>query len=451
MKPFHVKKFIQWGLTVFMTLLLAACGGDNNDSNSDSSGNIVTTANSTMPANAFAATLIGSQEVPPTLSTAIGNGAVVVDPVTRIMKASVNTAGIFGIAAHIHEAVPGVAGPIIFPLTEPAPGNGIWTTQVTLTEAQFNALKAGNYYFNVHSTAFPNGEIRGQILHQLPQSGGTSATTPITFINVLNSAQQIPATLSAATAIGIAIVDPVAKTLSTSIASAGIAGNAASIRAGTAGTNGPIVFSLIETAAGSGIWIAKVALTDAQIGAIASGGYYFEVRSVAFPEGEIRGQITQTTTGVATTGAGTTGTGSIGTGLTGFGLTGTGITGTGLTGTGIIGMGTTGTDTTGIGTIGTGAIGTGTTGIGTIGTGAIGTGTTGIGTIGTGAIGTGTTGVGTTGTGVIGTGTTGIGTTGTGAISTPGIGTTGIGTIGTGIGTTTIGTTTTGAALSGGI
>jgi hypothetical protein len=457
MKPFHVKKFIQWGLTVFMTLLLAACGGDNNDSNSDSSGNIVTTANSTMPANAFAATLIGSQEVPPTLSTAIGTGAVVVDPVTRIMKASINTAGIFGIAAHIHEAAPGVAGPIIFPLTEPAPGSGIWTTQVTLTEAQFNTLKAGNYYFNVHSTAFPNGEIRGQILHQLPQSGGTSATTPITFINVLNGAQQIPATLSAATAIGIALVDPVAKTLSTSIASAGIAGNAASIRAGTAGINGPIVFSLIETAAGSGIWIAKVALTDAQIGAITSGGYYFEVRSVAFPEGEIRGQITQTTTGVATTGAGTTGTGSTGTGLTGFGLTGTGITGTGITGTGIIGMGTTGTDTTGIGTIGTGAIGTGTTGIGTIGTGAIGTGTTGIGTIGTGAIGTGTTGIGTIGTGAIGTGTTGIGTTGTGAIGTgtPGVGTIGTGAIGTGtpgvgtIGTGAIGTGTTGIGTIG--
>jgi hypothetical protein len=454
MKPFHVKKFSQWGLTVFMAFLLAACGGDNNDSNP---GNIVTTANSTMPANAFAATLIGSQEVPPTLSTATGTGTVVVDSVTRIMKASINTAGIFGIAAHIHEAAPGVAGPIIFPFTETAPGSGIWTTQATLTEAQFNALKAGNYYFNVHSTAFPNGEIRGQILHQLPQSGGTSATTPISFINVLNGAQQIPATLSSATAIGIAIVDPVAKTLSTSIASAGIAGNAASIRAAATGIIGPIVFSLTETAAGSGIWIAKAPLIDAQINTITSGGYYFEVRSIAFPDGEIRGQIMQTagigTTGAVTTGTGLTGTGLTGTGVTGTGVTGTGVTGTGITGTGVTGTGVTGTGVTGTGVTGTGVIGTGVIGTGVIGTGVIGTGVTGTGVTGTGVTGTGVTGTGITGMGIIGTGTTGTGTTGIGTIGTgtTGFGTTGTGaistgTIGTGIGTTTTNTTLTGGA-----
>jgi hypothetical protein len=57
-----------------------------------------------------------------------------------------------------------VAGPIIIPLAQTAPGSGTWTASGTLTDAQLALLNAGNYYFNVHSAAFPNGEIRGQIV-----------------------------------------------------------------------------------------------------------------------------------------------------------------------------------------------------------------------------------------------------------------------------------------------
>ena len=141
MKSFRIKTFMQWGLAVFMTLLLAACGGDDN--NSTASG-AVNAANSTVPANTFTATLTGAQETPSKPSGAGGAGVVLIDPNTRLMKATINTAGIAGTAAHIHEAAPGVAGPIIFPLTETSPGSGIWTTQTTLTEAQLNTLKAGN-------------------------------------------------------------------------------------------------------------------------------------------------------------------------------------------------------------------------------------------------------------------------------------------------------------------
>lgn len=34
--------------------------------------------------------------------------------------------------------------------------------------SQWAALRAGNYYFNVYRTAFPGGELRGQLFRQLP-------------------------------------------------------------------------------------------------------------------------------------------------------------------------------------------------------------------------------------------------------------------------------------------
>lgn len=79
------------------------------------------------------------------------------------MTAAVTTSGIVGTMAHIHEGAVGVSGPIIFPMTESYAGSGAWSTAATLSEAQLATLRAGNYYFNVHSTAYPGGEIRGQI------------------------------------------------------------------------------------------------------------------------------------------------------------------------------------------------------------------------------------------------------------------------------------------------
>jgi hypothetical protein len=61
--------------------------------------------------------------------------------------------------AHIHgPAAPGVVGVILFPL----PTGNVSDFQISLTPTDVANLKNGQLYVNVHTTNFPNGEIRGQ-------------------------------------------------------------------------------------------------------------------------------------------------------------------------------------------------------------------------------------------------------------------------------------------------
>jgi len=70
-------------------------------------------------------------------------------------------------AAHIHTGAPGVAGPVTFPLPTPTPPANNFAfadMPISPTTQQVSDLRSGIHYMNVHSSNFPNGEIRGQLL-----------------------------------------------------------------------------------------------------------------------------------------------------------------------------------------------------------------------------------------------------------------------------------------------
>jgi CHRD domain len=131
-------------------------------------GLIVALAMSATPSVAetmsFKADLKGASEVPPTPSKGTGNLTATYDTMSKKLSWKGNVSGLSGnaTAAHFHgPAEPGKNAAVMVP----APGTttGAFEGTATLTDDQAKALMAGQTYFNVHTAANPNGEVRGQV------------------------------------------------------------------------------------------------------------------------------------------------------------------------------------------------------------------------------------------------------------------------------------------------
>ena len=106
--------------------------------------------------------LSGDHEVPPVKSAGIGSAFFAISGDGKV-SGQVNVVNIKPVAAHVHEALPGAAGPIVFPLVRSGDTSFTVPPNVMLNEAQQAALKAGKLYVNVHTEAHPGGELRGQL------------------------------------------------------------------------------------------------------------------------------------------------------------------------------------------------------------------------------------------------------------------------------------------------
>src|SRR5262245_13191084 len=117
----------------------------------------------------FGGTLSGAQQVPPIGSAATGKGTVALDADEQHITVDLSFSGLSSNAnaAHIHgPAGPGANAGILFPFTGvPAAKSGVIPQQTfAITPDQVAQLRAGQFYFNVHSDNFGGGEIRAQIL-----------------------------------------------------------------------------------------------------------------------------------------------------------------------------------------------------------------------------------------------------------------------------------------------
>jgi hypothetical protein len=271
MSQMNVRRALRASLAAALAAaIVTACGGSDDYDQPTTQPEPVTRT----------ASLSGEQEVPANTSGATGTGTLTVDRTTRAVSGSVTLDGFTASAAHIHMADVGANGAVVVALTETAPNTWSVPAYTVLTADQFAAFEAGRLYFNAHSSAFAGGEIRGQIGVEV-------------FRAALNGSQENPPVTTAASGAATLVLDPRTRMLTGSVTTSGVAGTAAHIHTGAAGSNGGVAIALAETAGGSGVWNvpANTTLSDAQVASLRSGGLYANVHSAAHAGGEIRGQL----------------------------------------------------------------------------------------------------------------------------------------------------------------
>jgi hypothetical protein len=119
----------------------------------------------------------GYQEVPPVSTTGHGRFRAEVDRDAQTIKWELSWADLTGPAnaAHLHFGQRGVAAGVVVPLCGPC-GAAAGSASGTIGQANItplngldtfaelvSAIRAGRIYVNVHTTAFPGGEIRAQL------------------------------------------------------------------------------------------------------------------------------------------------------------------------------------------------------------------------------------------------------------------------------------------------
>ena len=134
--------------------LVAATACKKSDSSSD-------------PAPPIIGNLGGNQQVPMVTTTARGTITGTFDKVSSRLKYSVSFTSLTPMGAHFHIGAPGVNGPVIIELPKNNPAKDGYVSPIegenTFTDVQTAALLNNGVYVNLHTMAYPGGEIRANI------------------------------------------------------------------------------------------------------------------------------------------------------------------------------------------------------------------------------------------------------------------------------------------------
>jgi len=110
------------------------------------------------------ASMTGANETPPADPKGSGTATVKVSDSGQVCWELATKDLTGAVAAHIHKGAKGVSGPPVVPLTPPgADGTSKGCATATADVAKDLVAHPGDYYVNVHTTAFKGGAIRGQL------------------------------------------------------------------------------------------------------------------------------------------------------------------------------------------------------------------------------------------------------------------------------------------------
>ncbi len=254
----------------------------------------------------FRATINAAQETPVvSTSPATGSAIMLYDVAANTFDLVVSISNLSNIASasHIHEGAVGVAGGVVTALG----GESAYIRNGTTLTATFRGLTyggakltliQGGAYFNLHSAAFPGGEVRGQLIPQ-----------PIKLVSNFTVAQEqaaFPAVNLAGlndSGAAVMIYDPMTNriNLRLSIYNFNNPFSNSHFHEGAPGVSGPVRLGLGNNANAGGFTTANAHIAgtfdNLSIAAPAdalqllAGNFYLNFHSTTFAGGELRGQV----------------------------------------------------------------------------------------------------------------------------------------------------------------
>jgi trimeric autotransporter adhesin len=256
----------------------ASAGGDsgNNPSTGDDGGTGDDSSSDASPATPYSAKLQGAQVSPTaviTQASGTASFALQADNVTLNYDITQNVRGATAVSFHI--GAPGENGSIshqIMTIT------GHMTGSYMLSQDEQNALAIDQLYIDIQSSAYPNGEIRGQITNP----GETIYVTQAT------GSQEVPPATSAYAGHGSFILSADGMSVLYHVVTTAVPTNVL-LELGIASTVGKVLYPLTPAAETLDGTVQLTGATDATD--LGAGRFYLNIQTAAFQTGELRGQI----------------------------------------------------------------------------------------------------------------------------------------------------------------
>ena len=199
---------------------------------------------------------------------------------------------------HIHQGLPGTNGAVVKILTPTLKHSGKFgffkkcenTFDLTLEEKEM--LKAGNWYVNIHTENYPDGELRSQLVQKESEQ----------FLVVLSGDNEVPPVVTEGSGTVLATLNNNKLVLGGSFHNLSsplfpVGESSAHIHKGKAGKNGSVVFNLTvvpdEDNLG-GVFNRidnEFCLTCKQVQALCKECYYINIHTEENESGELRGQL----------------------------------------------------------------------------------------------------------------------------------------------------------------
>jgi hypothetical protein len=186
------------------------------------------------------------------------------------------------IAAHIHIADRGSAGPVVVPLCSPCTSGATGTANINATVLE--AIQNDRAYVNVHTKTNPAGEVRGQV------------SPAATVKTSLRASQERPKPKGRVRRARGAFTLTITKQGSSAVlvwqlTFSRLTGKAfaAHIHSGARGRSGPVIVPLCAPCRTGAR--GRAAVNASVLNALQSGRTYVNVHTAKNPAGEIRGQL----------------------------------------------------------------------------------------------------------------------------------------------------------------